>query len=85
MDETAKQVKSLAITDFYGSMELCRPLCMYLIGQAYCIPAPRVPTYAMWWPWVKNYSGENSVGYWGTDHWTQWIWVDQQLKSEMGY
>ena len=85
VDEQAKEVKSLAITDFYGSMELCRPLCMYLIEKAYCIPAPRVPTYAMWWPWVKNYSGENSIGYWGTDHWTQWIWVDQNLKTSMGY
>jgi peptide/nickel transport system substrate-binding protein len=85
VDEMAKKVKSLAITDFAGSMELCRPLCIYLIEQAYCIPTPRVPTYAMWWPWLKNYSGENSVGYWGTDHWTQWVWIDQDLKASMGY
>ncbi|UCC18002.1 MAG: ABC transporter substrate-binding protein [Dehalococcoidales bacterium] len=85
VDEQAKAVKSLAITDFYASMELCRPLSIYLIEQAYCIPAPRVPTYTMWWPWLKNYSGETSIGYWGTDHWTQWIWVDQDLKASMGY
>jgi peptide/nickel transport system substrate-binding protein len=85
VDEKAKEVKSLAITDFHGSMELCRPLCIYLIEKAYCIPTPRVPTYSMWWPWLKNYSGEASVGYWGTDHWTQWIWVDQDLRTSMGY
>ena len=85
VDETAKAVKSLAITDFRGSMELCRPLCIYLIEQAYCVPAPFYPTYSMWWPWLKNYAGEVSVGYWGTDHWTQWIWIDEALKDEMGY
>ena len=85
VDDTAKAVKELAITDFYGSMELCRPLCIYLIEQAYCIPTPRVPTYSMWWPWLKNYSGENSLGYWGTNQWSQFVWIDQDLKESMGY
>jgi peptide/nickel transport system substrate-binding protein len=85
VDETAKAVKSLAITDFHASMELCRPLCIYLIEQAYCVPAPFYPTYSMWWPWLKNYSGEVSIGYWGTDHWSQFIWIDQALKKSMGY
>ncbi|UCD08453.1 MAG: ABC transporter substrate-binding protein [Dehalococcoidales bacterium] len=85
VDETAKAVKELAITDFYASMELCRPLVIYLIEQAYCIPTPRVPTYAMWWPWLKNYSGENSLGYWGTNQWSQYVWIDQTLKESMGY
>lgn len=85
VDETAKAVKEMAITDFSGSMDLCRPLCIYLIEQAYCIPTPRVPTYSMWWPWLKNYSGENSIGYWGTNQWTQYVWIDQALKESMGY
>jgi peptide/nickel transport system substrate-binding protein len=85
VDETAKAVKSLAITDFHASMESCRPLCIYLIEQAYCVPAPFYPTYSMWWPWLKNYSGEVSIGYWGTDHWSQFIWIDQALKKSMGY
>ncbi len=85
VDQTAKEVKQLAITDFSGSMELCRPLCIHLIEQAYCVPTPFYPTYTIWWPWVKNYAGENSVGYFATDHWTQWIWIDQNLKASMGY
>ncbi len=85
VDEAAKEVKSLAITDFQASMELCRPLCIYLIEQAYCVPTPRVPTYTMWWPWVKNYSGETYIGYWGYDHWSQFIWIDQDLKESMGH
>ncbi len=85
VDETAKAVKSLAITDFQASMELCRPLCIYLIEQAYCVPAPFYPTYSMWWPWLKNYSGEISVGYWGNEHWSQFVWIDQALKKSLGY
>jgi peptide/nickel transport system substrate-binding protein len=85
VDETAKAVKSLAITDFQASMELCRPLCIYLIEQAYCVPAPFYPTHAMWWPWLKNYTGEDFIGYWGKDHWTHYIWIDQDLKASMGY
>ena len=85
VDETAKEVKSLAITDFYASMELCRPLCIYLIEQAYCVPAPFYPTHAMWWPWLKNYTGEAMIGYWGADSWAEFIWIDQDLKASMGY
>jgi len=85
VDEAAKEVKSLAITDFYASMELCRPLCIYLIEQAYCVPAPFYPTHAMWWPWLKNYTGEAMIGYWGADSWAEYTWIDQDLKKSMGY
>ncbi len=85
VDAQAKAVKELAITDFQASMELCRPLVLYLLEQAYMIPAPRVPTYAMWWPWVKNYSGENSIGYWKTDGFAAYVWIDEALKKSMGY
>ena len=85
VDEQAKAVKELAITDFQASMELCRPLCIYLIEQAYCIPTPRAPTYTIWWPWIKNYTGENSIGYWSTDEWTQYVWIDQAEREALGH
>jgi peptide/nickel transport system substrate-binding protein len=39
-----------------------------------------------WWPWIKNYYGEANVGDWGNPmpilaH----VWIDQNLKAEMGY
>ncbi|MBN2238297.1 MAG: hypothetical protein JW712_00865 [Dehalococcoidales bacterium] len=85
VDQFALDVKNLAITDFQASMELCRPLCIYLIEKAYMIPTPKVPTYTLWWPWMKNYSGEMSIGYWGTDDWSQFVWIDQDMKTAMGY
>jgi len=84
VNEKAEEVRRLAITDFQASMELCRPLVLYLLEQAYCVPTPRVPTYSVWWPWLKNYSGENSVGYWGTGEWVKFIWIDQNEKDDLG-
>ncbi|GAI33783.1 unnamed protein product, partial [marine sediment metagenome] len=39
-----------------------------------------------WWPWLKNYYGERNVG----DFTNPWpilahIWIDQDLKAEMGF
>ena len=84
VDATAEKVREQAITDFQGSMETARPMIIGLLAQAYCIPTPRVPTYSMWQPWIKNYSGEVSIGYWGTFDWTQYVWVDQAMKTKMG-
>lgn len=85
IDEEAEKVRDLAVTDFYGSMELCRPLIMHLLTQAYVIPAPRYQTYTLWWPWLKNYSGESSVGYSAGNSWAEWCWIDKDMKAGMGY
>jgi hypothetical protein len=39
----------------------------------------------MWWPWLKAYSGELSVGYFSGDSWARYIWVDQALKKSAGH
>ena len=85
VNEQADKVRALAITDFQASMELCRPLIMYLLGQAYMVPSPRHTTYSMWWPWLKNYSGENAVGYFPGNSWAEWCWIDENLKNSMGH
>jgi hypothetical protein len=38
-----------------------------------------------WWPWVKNYYGTRSVqdGFWPSI--AKFVWIDQDLKAEMGY
>jgi peptide/nickel transport system substrate-binding protein len=39
-----------------------------------------------WWPWLKNYYGEANVGDWGNPMpILAYIWIDQDLKNEMGY
>ena len=39
-----------------------------------------------WWPWMKNYYGERNAG----DYTNPWpilahVWIDQELKAEMGF
>ena len=67
------------------AFELHKELMSYVLEQVWAIPYPKAPTYTMWWPWLKNYYGENSVGYWNVPKWAQWAWVDQDLKKSMGY
>ena len=85
VNETADTVRNQAVTDFQGSMETARPLVMYLLEQAYVIPAPRYPTYTLWWPWLKNYDGEVSLGFFGGDTWAAYTWIDQNLKASMSH
>lgn len=64
-----------------------KDLLPYLLGQAYAIPRVAGPTYNFWWPWVKNYSGEQWLGG-DLDNaysWYPFIWIDQSMKSSMGY
>ena len=56
-----------------------------MVDQAPYIWLPTQYVYSAWWPWVKNYSGEYSVGYIRYDSWATWIWIDEALKESMGY
>ena len=84
VNEAADHMRTTAITDLDAAMNETRELCKYIIPQAWIIPTPRYPTYTLWWPWLKNYSGENSIG-WLAWIWPWYIWVDEDLKKEMGY
>ena len=58
----------------------------YLLEQCYVIQTAAHYTYAFWWPWLKNYSGEGAIGYYGgASSWTPYVWIDQDLKEAMGY
>jgi len=45
-----------------------------------------VPCFSsLWWPWVKNYYGEVEDSHCGSGYFAATIWIDQQLKEEMGF
>ncbi len=52
--------------------------------KVYAIQRVYPYTFALWWPWLKNYSGERFVGY-ITRHFYSWVWIDEELKKSMGY
>jgi peptide/nickel transport system substrate-binding protein len=57
----------------------------YILEQAWCIPTPAGTPYNLWWPWLKNYHGENSVGFNDYYGWSRYVWIDGQLKKSMGH
>jgi peptide/nickel transport system substrate-binding protein len=47
------------------------------------LPTPHA--YRMWWPWLKNYHGEGSLGIDDQMLMANYVWIDQDLKKSMGY
>jgi len=56
----------------------------YVLDQAFVVPNVESNYYYFWWPWVKNYSGEYTIGY-DDPIWPQYIWYDDVLKKSMGH
>ncbi|OGP65199.1 MAG: hypothetical protein A2169_07930 [Deltaproteobacteria bacterium RBG_13_47_9] len=84
VEEAANHMRTTGITDLNAAMNETRELVKYLLPGAWVIPTPRYPTYTLWWPWMKNYSGENSIG-WLAFTWPSRVWVDQDTKDDMGH
>ena len=78
------KVRTAAITDLTASMKAYREMTQYALTQAYHVPDVAGPYSLMYWPWIKNYSGEITVGY-DDMTWDWYVWVDQDLKAKMGY
>ena len=85
INDALKQMRLDAITDLRLAMKDMRTLSIYLRGQAYHIPRVKRAPVNLWWPWLKNYSGESFVSYGTVASWAQWVWLDQDLKKSMGY
>jgi peptide/nickel transport system substrate-binding protein len=86
VNEMAAKIRSAGVTSLTGAMALTKELTAYILEQVYAVQAPHYPLYTVWWPWLKNYSGEVSVGYMrGEVNWVQYLWVDEALKKEMGH
>jgi peptide/nickel transport system substrate-binding protein len=53
----------------------------YVIEQCWVIPKPTPYSYIIWWPWVKNWNGEQHVGYYNYPSYLKYIWMDLALKQ----
>ena len=60
-----------------------KALMPYVIEQAWVIPSPSPWYYVIWWPWVKNWSGELYVGYYAYPCYMKYRWQDVDLKRQM--
>ncbi|MBA7658480.1 hypothetical protein ES703_66435 [subsurface metagenome] len=66
-------------------MPLAKEANLIEMNEVSHIPCFLNPTRIYWWPWLKNYHGELTV----YDNYLagmyRFIWIDQDLKAEMGY
>ena len=65
--------------------ELFREIDLYAIDQHWIIWGPTVPRIRVTQPWVKGYSGEYHLGRSNTNALFARLWIDRDLKAEMGY
>jgi peptide/nickel transport system substrate-binding protein len=79
-----KKVRTYAYTDLTQAMKEYREMTKHVLEQAYHVPNVAGPVSLFYWPWIKNYSGEITVGY-DDMTWPQYVWIDQNLKKSMGY
>lgn len=57
----------------------------FILGQAIGTFLPSPYKYSVWWPWVKNFHGEATMGYGDDLTWYAYTWVDEDLKKSMGH
>jgi peptide/nickel transport system substrate-binding protein len=86
IDQALKDIRMTVLSKgMKAGITEARELAKYAVAQAYAIPVPYNYKYTFWWPWLKNYTGETSVGYYNVPNWAQYVWIDQELKRSMGY
>ena len=74
-----------ATTDLEEYMSLFREIDLYSVEQHWVIWGPDSPQYQVTQPWVKGYNGEATMGDWQFRDLFARLWIDQELKAEMGY
>ena len=72
-----------ALTNSAEADRVHKEYMKYVLDQAWTIPYTYGYSYHLWWPWVKNFHGEMSVGYDNSFVFTKWAWIDQDLKAKI--
>ncbi len=85
IDETMDDIRRVHYSDEREAMRMTRELSKYVLAQSFIIPIPYGPVYTFWWPWLKNYAGEDNMGFHFWERWAGWVWIDEDLKKSMGY
>ncbi len=82
-DEMVSRVQ--AATTLEERQRLSREASDYLNRQHVAIWGARVPQFNVFWPWVKGYNGEADPGDMDRSLIYSRLWIDQDLKREMGF
>lgn len=64
---------------------LMRAMAVEILDSAASVWLPSPYLYTAWWPWVRNYGGELWVGSVRSGPILTRIWIDNELKRELGF
>ena len=77
--------KALAATTVEEQQEWARQANLRIAEQLWMIRGPVAPLFGATQPWIKGYNGEGDVGGMQRSTVLMYLWVDQDLKREMGF
>ncbi len=55
----------------------------YVLRQAYLIPFPAFENHTLWEPWIMGYKGEYGTGNSDLNTFTQYVWLDLDMRQKM--
>ncbi|MDE0024147.1 MAG: ABC transporter substrate-binding protein [Spirochaetaceae bacterium] len=76
--------KALAATTVEEQQEWARQANLRIAEQLWMIRGPVAPLFGATQPWIKGYNGEGDVGGMQRSTVLMYLWVDQDLKRELG-
>jgi peptide/nickel transport system substrate-binding protein len=62
-----------------------KDLVPFMLEEAWAVFLPVPESYIMWWPWLQNYYGTTHVGYAEFGKYVFYAWMDEEMKTSMGY
>ena len=75
---------ALAATTIEEQKEWVQKADMRVIEQLWTIRGPIAPLFGATQPWIKGYNGEGDLGSMNRTDVFQYLWIDQDLKRELG-
>ena len=77
--------KALAATTVEEQQEWARQANLRIAEQLWMIRGPVAPLFGATQPWIKGYNGEGDVGGMQRSTVLMYLWVDQDIKRELGF
>jgi peptide/nickel transport system substrate-binding protein len=84
VDNARLESSATFMRDKAANAKLVKETIVRIIDQAYSFSPPKPYYYIGWQPWLKSYHGEQVVGGRGnTLIYTNYMWIDQEMKKSM--
>jgi len=84
-DYTNMYNQAFAERDAKKALALKKQMAVKLLEAATMIPTAVHSQDAYAWPWVKNYYGEISAGFMDHNPMLERLWIDPNVKKQMGF